>query len=203
MDDSDLVSIAREFRQGILGERASIGMCKVVSAPLQGFLASVYGVETELVEVDFGTTNHVYLRLPDGRILDATADQFSGMPDVYLGPVPALYEQMTVSQPVERHGCEIEGCESSAQGYWLPDSDQDGEPDSYLCTEHAHAAGWCWGCGGFWCGVESFDFGSKTGLCENCEPGFLSEMGEGEDWAWEEGDYYWDDPDGELAGLSV
>lgn len=71
-------------------------MCMVVAAPLQGLLSALYGVETELVEVEFETINHVYLRLPDGRILDPTADQFPGMPDVYLGPWPEVYEQMVV-----------------------------------------------------------------------------------------------------------
>lgn len=95
MRSRELISIARQFRRGILGTRPSADMCMVVAAPLQGFLAAVYGIETVLVEVDFGTTNHVYLRLPDGRILDPTADQFPGMPDVYLGPWPELYERMT------------------------------------------------------------------------------------------------------------
>ncbi len=69
-------------------------MCLVVAAPLQGLLSAVYGFGTDLEEVDFGCTNHVYLRLPDGRILDPTADQFDGMPDVYCGPWPEAYERM-------------------------------------------------------------------------------------------------------------
>lgn len=94
MRSRDIIRIARGFRQGVLGTRPSAGMCLVVSAPLQGLLSAVYGVETELVEVDFHSTNHVYLRLPDGRILDATADQFPGMPDVYFGPWPEQYREM-------------------------------------------------------------------------------------------------------------
>jgi hypothetical protein len=64
-------------------------MCFAVSAALQGYLSSC-GVETELVEADFGHTNHFWLRLPDGRILDPTADQF-GLSPVYLGKLPTKY----------------------------------------------------------------------------------------------------------------
>lgn len=84
MTDAQLIRIARQFRRGILGTRASTRMCMAVNAPLQGFLAALYGVETTLEEVDFGHINHVWLRLSDGRILDATADQF-GLAAIYLG----------------------------------------------------------------------------------------------------------------------
>lgn len=58
-------------------------------------LSSVYKVPCELEERWFderpqGTTNHVFIRLADGRILDATADQF-GLAPIYLGHMPAQY----------------------------------------------------------------------------------------------------------------
>jgi hypothetical protein len=84
MTDQELIAIATDFRAGLLGSHPSTDMCFAVSAPLQGLLSALYGVQTELEEVDFGDTNHVWLRLSDGRILDATADQF-GKPAVYLG----------------------------------------------------------------------------------------------------------------------
>lgn len=90
MTDEELQAIARDFRAGLLRGQASALMCFAVSAPLQGLLSAVYGVETELVELDFPDCNHVVLRLSDGRILDATADQF-GLAPVYLGDVPPLY----------------------------------------------------------------------------------------------------------------
>lgn len=93
MTDAELIEITRDFRDGILNGRPSDLMCYAVSAPLQGFLSAVYGVETILEEVDLGECNHVWLRLPDGHILDATADQFPGMPPVYLGDVPAAYQE--------------------------------------------------------------------------------------------------------------
>jgi hypothetical protein len=92
MTDKQLVSTARAMRRGILGKRSSADMCMVVSAPLQGFLSAVYMFDTTLEEVDFGETNHVFLRLSDGRILDATADQF-GLEPVYLGEMPELYRE--------------------------------------------------------------------------------------------------------------
>jgi hypothetical protein len=84
MTDQELIEIATDFRAGILGSRPSTDMCFAVSAPLQGFLSALYGIQTELEEVDFGDTNHVWLRLGDGRVLDPTADQF-GKSAVYLG----------------------------------------------------------------------------------------------------------------------
>ena len=84
------------FRHGILGKRDSAMMCAVVCYPLQDFL-SIMGYETEIVEADFGSTNHIWLRLPCGCIIDPTADQFSGptlkLPKVYIGKVPEIYER--------------------------------------------------------------------------------------------------------------
>lgn len=84
MTDADLIQIAQNFRDGILYGRSSELMCYIVSAPLQGFLSAAYGISAELEQVDFTDCNHFWLRLPDGRILDATADQF-GLAPVYLG----------------------------------------------------------------------------------------------------------------------
>lgn len=97
-------------------------------------------------------------------------------------------DDIEFSEPVEQCHCEVEGCDSLAQGYWLPDSDQDDDPDSYLCTEHAYSAGWCWGCGGFHGGIEWFDFQSRTGLCENCEPSFLYDCGDNRHEYYYDGD---------------
>lgn len=63
---------------------------------------------------------------------------------------------------------------------------RDGKPDEYLCRNHVEDSGFCWGCGLFWGGVESFDF-SRTGLCENCEIEF------DDDWDEDDYDYEYDD----------
>ena len=77
------------FRRGILEKRESVGMCFVVCSPLAGYL-SVCGIKTELEKVNFPHANHCWLRLPDGRIIDPTADQF-GLDAVYLGGLPLAY----------------------------------------------------------------------------------------------------------------
>lgn len=71
--------------------------------------------------------------------------------------------------------CEEEGCTREGIACYLPDNpiydgEQEAEPDNYYCGVHCHAQGFCCGCGSFWGGVESFDFGrgARTGLCENC-----------------------------------
>lgn len=87
LSDAELVGVAADFRDGILDGESSSMRCYMVSAPLQGYLRFI-GFETELVETDLGEMNHVWLRLPDGRALDPTADQFNALfPDMNLPPV--------------------------------------------------------------------------------------------------------------------
>jgi len=60
-------------------------MCFVVSAALAGFL-SAFGQETSIWEGTVGEWNHVWLEAPDGRVIDATADQFGEKyPAIYVG----------------------------------------------------------------------------------------------------------------------
>lgn len=96
MKDAELIKIVRGFRNGLLGGRDSTSMCFAVCFPLQGYLQAC-GVESKIMEVDFGHSNHIWLLLRCGRILDPTADQFSTpespLPDVYLGDVPEIYQQ--------------------------------------------------------------------------------------------------------------
>jgi len=73
----------------------------------------------------------------------------------------------------DEDGCEKEGCECT-----LPDGTLGGR----YCTTHAFRNGFCKGCGMFWAGIESFDFGS--GYCDNCRT----------DWdepEWDEDDSDW------------
>ena len=97
MRDRDLIQIATEYRNGLLGGRSSLNQCAIVTYSLCGFLR-MCGVECETEEPPEG---HVYLRLADGRVLDATADQFNDrleehgltepLPPVYLGPSKAIH----------------------------------------------------------------------------------------------------------------
>lgn len=101
MNDKQLIRFATQFRKGILGGNSSEWMCAAVSWPLSTLLAA-HGVPNRIVEGDLGECNHVWLALEDGRVLDATADQFNWcnpnpLPPVYLGPP-------TVIHPTERSG---------------------------------------------------------------------------------------------------
>jgi hypothetical protein len=90
MTDRKLKRIARDVRDGILNGRSSELMCAAVCLPLQTFLHCCYDIKASIEEAQFSEVNHIWLRLPDGRILDPTADQF-GLEPVYLGPLPRLY----------------------------------------------------------------------------------------------------------------
>ena len=90
MTDAELVTFAQEFREWILDGAPSDMMCEVVSWPLAGLL-NFHGIECKTVETDLGEMNHVWIKLKDGRALDATADQFNKLfsknyPPIYLGP---------------------------------------------------------------------------------------------------------------------
>lgn len=101
MKDKQLLKFATSFRKGILGNNSSHSMCAAVCWPLAGLLRAG-GVECEAVESDLSEMedgwlmNHIWIRLPDGRVLDPTADQFNGkgfdsLPPVYLGPPLAIH----------------------------------------------------------------------------------------------------------------
>lgn len=57
--------------------------------------------------------------------------------------------------------CEHDGCQRQAIRCRLPN-----DVIRYFCVEHAPEYGFCYLCGEFWGGIESFDFG--PGYCENC-----------------------------------
>ena len=99
MSKRELRRVVTSFRRGILGRRSSQSMCFVVCAPLQGWLSSC-GLETDMMEADFGETSHVWLRLTNGEIIDPTADQF-GLEPVYIGPVPDVYHRMMIGEALE------------------------------------------------------------------------------------------------------
>jgi hypothetical protein len=106
MGDAKLLRIVREFRRGILGRRCAESMCFAVCAPLQGYLKfSGYTADLREGEVttDEGPVNHYWLELPDGRVLDPTADQFNK----YLGlALPAIY----LGAPTRIHSTEQQRC---------------------------------------------------------------------------------------------
>jgi hypothetical protein len=107
MTDREILKIAREMRSGLLENTKPAGMCFVVSAALGGYL-SMLGLDCRLIKRDFGFTNHVWLELPDGRVLDPTADQFNKrlrnkFPKIYLGELPKIYRRWSSPQIGAEH----------------------------------------------------------------------------------------------------
>lgn len=99
--------------------------------------------------------------------------------------------------------CEHEGCGADGNPCWLPteaymislyDQTDLPDPDAWYCAQHAHAHGFCWSCGQFWAGVESFDFGNPTQLCDNCRSQYEDDTGE----PWDADDSYFGDPGDDL-----
>jgi len=91
--DKQLLSTALDFRRGVIENKKSTNWCYAISAPLEGYLNFI-GVYCELTIGYIGDTEHFWITLPNGRILDPTADQFSDdMPKVYLGRIPNNYKQ--------------------------------------------------------------------------------------------------------------
>ena len=90
MTDEEIIRIARDFRDGMLEDRPSDRMCAMVSLPLAGML-SYFGLPCECESAEFEWGNHVWIRLADGRVLDATADQFPDFPPVYLGEAREIH----------------------------------------------------------------------------------------------------------------
>lgn len=104
MTDKEIIAFALNFRKGLIGRSPSAGKCAKVSLPLL-VLLMLHGIAGEIesgkVYIENERTSfdmsHVFIRLADDRILDATADQFKtptgrAMPKVYLGPCPPWYE---------------------------------------------------------------------------------------------------------------
>jgi hypothetical protein len=94
MTDEELIDAAKGFREGIMGKRTDPSrMCFMIAAPLEGWLAWM-GLKVRLVETQLEWINHVFIELPDGRVLDPTADQFDELKatPIYLGkPHPVIH----------------------------------------------------------------------------------------------------------------
>ena len=91
-----LKQIVTAFRDGIIDGKGSADKCLMVCAPLEGYL-NLCGYECRMVEGRIGDSNHFWLVLPSGIIIDPTADQFKSpdgttIPKVYIGERPKWYE---------------------------------------------------------------------------------------------------------------
>jgi hypothetical protein len=88
------------FRKGLIGKQTSRGACFMVCQPLRSYLRFSFGLHCRLVtgHVKHENSNHVWIELPNGTIIDPTADQFRSptgetMPCVYIGKKPEWYEE--------------------------------------------------------------------------------------------------------------
>jgi len=87
-------------------------------------------------------------------------------------------------QPITH--CQHKDCQEVGYTYTHPGTNP---PETvFYCANHAQAGGFCYSCGGFFGGMESFDFGD--GLCDDCEVEMEDdhdydpdEFGDGDDWA--------------------
>jgi hypothetical protein len=91
--DAELIEFVSEFRKGLLNGDPPSMACGMVCHPLVTLL-NMSGVKcslrtTRLIRTKYGSCNHVWIALDDGRVLDPTADQFNdeglSLPPVYLG----------------------------------------------------------------------------------------------------------------------
>ncbi len=97
LTDRDLKVTCREFRKGMIARMSSKGKCAMISWALQGFLSTVYKLNTKVYQGDVGNWNHLWLVMPDGRVIDCTADQFNKKGK------RAKYPQIYIGKPLDIH----------------------------------------------------------------------------------------------------
>lgn len=97
MEDKALKSLCREFRKGMIDRMSSKGKCAMISWALQGFLSFAFKLNTTVYEGDVGRWNHLWLVMPDGRVIDCTADQFNKKGK------RAKYPQIYIGKPLDIH----------------------------------------------------------------------------------------------------
>jgi hypothetical protein len=77
--------------------------------------------------------------------------------------------------------CQHPGCTNGANPCFL---EPWGQPYEYYCFTHAFEHGYCKGCGQFFAGIESFDFG--PGYCDNCRAEWEDDLDEDMMEEWDE-----------------
>ncbi len=92
--------IVENFRDGLLDGKSSASKCFMVSSALAGYLSFAgYSCILTKGEIDGEEeSEHFWLTLPDGTIIDPTADQFKqpggqDMPSVFVGIKPEWYKE--------------------------------------------------------------------------------------------------------------
>ena len=103
LTDTDILTIALEFREAMASPIDGVtARCAMICWPLAGYL-DFLGLAVETKDTTVGHWNHVWLLLPDGRVLDPTADQFDAtLPPVYLGAKLAMHRREHHGRPRRR-----------------------------------------------------------------------------------------------------
>ena len=93
MTDKKILKLACQIRNIYVGNNSSRGYCILVSQKLHRELIAV-GCPCTVMQGSVGRHGHLWVQLEDGRILNATGDQFTRhrLPPVYLGPRPHCYK---------------------------------------------------------------------------------------------------------------
>ena len=64
--------------------------------------------------------------------------------------------------------CEHPGCTMAGDACFMDtEREEANDVSGYYCSEHAKDYGFCYICGQFWGGIESFEF-LHPGVCDNC-----------------------------------
>lgn len=88
---------------------------------------------------------------------------WQGVLSLYICLFPTILIHLQITTKCESKGCKERGFECRYEA-WSE------KPDHHYCGTHSKEKGFCYGCGLFWSGFESFDFG--PGYCSNCAPEF-------------------------------
>ena len=96
---------------------------------------------------------------------------------------------MKIIERIKRKLNRCDDCWKEAiEHFTLEPWDEDTPYHYHYCFKHALKSGFCVGCGGFFAGVESFDFSEHEGWCDDCYDDLKWDMGEGEEYG--DMDYY-------------
>lgn len=82
MKELEIRRQAKQFCRGLLGNTDTDSKCFITSIALTSYLNTI-GVECTLKEGFVKGHHHFWIGLPDGKIIDATADQFTNGNDIY------------------------------------------------------------------------------------------------------------------------
>lgn len=88
---SEIFAFTSSFRTAFLRGTSSDRMCAALSSPLNAAL-NMLGIASTLYSSDLAEgVAHIFIMLPDGQVLDPTADQLPGFDPVYLGRACGIY----------------------------------------------------------------------------------------------------------------